>query len=91
MEVFFGFLSQKSGWEILLQCNFDSRTLSITLPAFYRECLQAWSSITKHDSSSYEGMNRTIWNNKYILRKGEINRLVTWFLRRVFFSKVTKF
>ena len=56
-----------------MQCNFDHRTLSqITLPVFYSECLQAWSSMTNYDSSSYEGiMNQIIWNNKYILSDGK--------------------
>ena len=55
------------------QCNFDHRTLSITLPFFYRECLQALSSMTSYDSSSYEGiMNKIIWNNKYILSEGKL-------------------
>ena len=57
---------------ILFQCNFDYRTLSITLPIFYRECLQAWSLMTNYDSTSYEGiMNQIIWNNKYILSQGK--------------------
>ena len=29
---------------------------SITLPIFCRECLQAWSSMTDYDSSSYDGI-----------------------------------
>ena len=38
------FYLKKVGGKFLFQCNFDHRTLSITLPIFYRECLQAWSS-----------------------------------------------
>jgi len=52
----------------LLHCNFDCRKLSISLPVFYKECLQAWSSRNNYDSSTYKGiMNQIIWNNKYIL------------------------
>ena len=66
------FYLKKVGGKFLFQCNFDYRTLSITLPIFYRECLQAWSSMTNYDSTSYEGiMNQIIWNNKYILSQGK--------------------
>ena len=66
------FYLKKVGGKYLFQCNFDHRTLSITLPIFYRECLQAWSSMTNYDSSSYEGiMSQIIWNNKYILSEGK--------------------
>lgn len=46
------FYLKKVGGKFLLQCNFDSWKLSITLPVFYTECLQAWSSMTNYDSSS---------------------------------------
>ena len=66
------FYLKKVGGKFLFQCNFDHRTLPITLPIFYRECLQAWSSMTNYDSSSYEGiMNQIIWNNKFILSEGK--------------------
>ena len=66
------FYVEKVGGKFLFQCSFDHRTLSITRPIFYRECLQAWSSMTNYDSSSYEGiMNQIIWNNKYILSEGK--------------------
>ena len=62
----FNFYLKKMGGKFLFQCNFDHRTLSITLPIFYRECLWAWSSMTNYDSSSYEGiMNQIIWINKF--------------------------
>jgi len=66
------FYLKKVGGKCVFQCNFDNQTLSIALPIFLRECLQAWSSITNYDSSSYEGlMNQIIWNNKYILSGGK--------------------
>ena len=56
----------------MFHCNFDHRTLSITLPTFYRECLQALSLMNNYDLSSYEGItNQIIWNNKYILSEGK--------------------
>ena len=54
------FYLTKVGGKFLFQCNFDNRTLSISLPIFYRECLQAWSSITNYDSSSYDGLMNQI-------------------------------
>ena len=66
------FYLKRVGGKFLFHCNFDHRTLSISLPTFYRECLQAWSSMNNYDSSSYEGiMNQIIWNNKYILSEGK--------------------
>ena len=66
------FYLKKVGRKFLLHCNFDCRKLSISLPVFYKECLQAWSSRTNHDSTTYKGiMNQIIWNNKYILSEGK--------------------
>ena len=66
------FYLKRVGGKFLFHCNFDHRTLSISLPTFYRECLQAWSLMNNYDSSSYEGiMNQIIWNNKYILSEGK--------------------
>ena len=60
------FYLKKVDGKFLLHCNFDCRKLSISLPVFYKECLQAWSSRTNCDSTTYKGiMNQIIWNNKY--------------------------
>ena len=70
--MFWIFISRKWVGNFCFNAKFDNRTLPITLPIFYRECLQAWSSFTNYDSSSYEGlMNKIIWNNKYIIRQGK--------------------
>ena len=66
------FYLAKVGGKFLLHCNFDSRRLPIFLPAYYKECLDAWSSVNNYDSVSYEGiMNQIIWNNKHILSEGK--------------------
>jgi len=39
------FYLKKVSGKFLFQCNFNNRALSITLPIFYRECLQACSSM----------------------------------------------
>ena len=31
------------GQDFILKCNFDTRKLPVYLPAFYKECLDAWS------------------------------------------------
>ena len=54
------FYFKKVGGKFLFQCNFDNRRLPITLPIFYRECLQPWSSFTNYDKSSYEGLMNQI-------------------------------
>ena len=56
------FYLNKVGGKFLFQCNFDHQALSITLPNFYRECLQAWSLMTNYDSSSYEGIMNQIFH-----------------------------
>ena len=47
------FYLKKVGEKFLFQSNFDHQTLSITLPIFYKECLQALSSMTNYNASSY--------------------------------------
>ena len=76
------FYLKKVGGKFLFHCKFDYRTLSITLPTFYRECLEAWSSMNNYNSSSYEGiMNQIIWNNKYILSEDKS------FFQSVFYNR----
>ena len=51
----------------VLHCNFDTSKLKIHLPAYYKECLEAWSDLNgKKPSSSQEVLNEIIWNNKFI-------------------------
>ena len=47
-------------------CNFDIRKLRIYIPAFYTECLYAWSESTAETvNSCYEDViNQIIWNDK---------------------------
>ena len=73
---FLDFYLEKVGGKFLLQCNFDSRKLPVSLPVYYRECFDAWSFITilvsACDPVSYEDiMNQIIWNNKHILSDGK--------------------
>ena len=36
----------------LLHCNFEVSKLNISLPAFYRQCLVAWSELNAREPSS---------------------------------------
>ena len=55
------------GEKFILQCNFDTRKLPIYLPAFYRECLDAWATLNEFSVLSYEDVvNQIIWNKKNI-------------------------
>ena len=55
------------GEKFILQCNFDTRKLPIYLPAFYKECLDAWATLNELSVLSYEDVvNQVIWNNKNI-------------------------
>ena len=41
-----------------MYCNFDTAKLKISLPAYYKECLDAWSELNrKTPSSSHEVIN----------------------------------
>ena len=55
------------GGRFLLYCNFDTAFLRISLPAYYKESLDAWSELyRKTPSSSREVINEIIWNNRFL-------------------------
>ena len=55
------------GGHFLLYCNFDTAKLKISLPAYYKECLDAWSELNrKTPNSVHEVINEIIWNNRFI-------------------------
>lgn len=42
------------------------------MPEFYKDCLDAWSTLTRKEVYSYEDiMNQLVWNKKYILSEGK--------------------
>lgn len=46
---------------------FETLELKISLPAYYKECLDAWSELNrKTPSSSHEVINEIIWNNRFL-------------------------
>ena len=58
----------KVGGRIILFCNFDTCKLPAYIPAFYKECLDAWSELKNSNVVSYEDvMDQIIWNNKNIV------------------------
>ena len=71
-KIFLSYYLEKVGGKFILQCHFDCRSLSIFMPEFYKDCLDAWSTLTRKEVYSYEDiMNQFVWNNKYILREGK--------------------
>ena len=55
------------GGRFLLYCNFETAKLKISLPAYYKECLDAWSELNrKTPNSSHEVINEIIWNNRLL-------------------------
>ena len=51
----------------ILNCNFDTAKLRVPLPAYYKECLDAWSEINNITPSSFhEVVNEIIWNNRFL-------------------------
>ena len=49
---FLGELLKPIGGKFLLHCNFEVSKLNISLPAFYRQCLVAWSELNAREPSS---------------------------------------
>ena len=63
-KCFLSYYLKKIGGKFILQCHFDCRNLPISLPEFYKDCLDAWSTLSSKEVSSYEGiMNQYLWNN----------------------------
>ena len=55
------------GGRFVLHCNFQTSELKISLPAYYKECFDAWSEVTGKTSSCYEEIiNEIIWNHKFL-------------------------
>ena len=53
--------------DAVLHCNFDTTKLKISLPTYYKECLNAWAVLNaKAPKSSQEVVNEIIWNNKFL-------------------------
>ena len=55
------------GGRFILNCNFDTTKLRVPLPAYYKECLDAWSEINNITPSSFhEVVDEVIWNNRFL-------------------------
>ena len=56
------------GGKFTLFCDFDTRKLPAYIPAFYKECLDAWSELKNPNVVSYEDViDQIIWNSKNIV------------------------
>ena len=65
--MFLGELLKPVGGKFLLHCNFEVSKLNISLPAFYRQCLVAWSELNAREPSSvHEIVKEVITNNKFL-------------------------
>ena len=63
---------EKVGGKFIVHCQFDTRKLPFSLPVFYKDCLEAWSSLTNKEVISYEDiMDQVVRNNKHILCQGK--------------------
>ena len=50
-----------------MHCNFEVSKLNLSLPAFYRQRLVAWSELNARKPSSVHAIvNQVIWNNKFL-------------------------
>ena len=66
-KMFLGELLKPVGGKFLLRCNFQVSKLNISLPAFYGQCLVAWSELNAREPSSVlEIVNQVIWSNKFL-------------------------
>ena len=65
--MFLGELLKPIGGNFLLHYNFEVSKRNISLPAFYRQCLVAWSELKAREPSSvHEIVNQVIWNNTFL-------------------------
>ena len=65
--MFLAELLKPVGAKFLLHCNFEVSKLNSSLPAFYRQCLVAWSELNAREPSSvHEIVNEVIWNNNFL-------------------------
>ena len=56
-----------AGGHFVLHCNFQSSKLKINLPAFYKECFDAWSELNEKTPSCYkEIINEIVWYIKFL-------------------------
>ena len=59
--------SETCWWEVFTACNFEVSKLNISLPAFSKQCLVAWSELNEREPSSvHEITNQVIWNNNFL-------------------------
>ena len=66
-KMFLGELLKPIGRNFLLHYNFEVSKRNISLPAFYRQCLVAWSELKAREPSSvHEIVNQVIWNNTFL-------------------------
>ena len=56
-NVFIGELLKPIGGKFFQHCNFEVSKLDISLPAFYRQCLVAWSELNAREPSSVHEQN----------------------------------
>ena len=55
------------GDKFLLHCNYDVADLPKSLPKFYRECFEAWATLTEKQPSSRDHvLEQILWNNKHL-------------------------
>ena len=74
-KIILGKILSSVGGRFLLYCNFDTAKLKISLPAYYKECLDAWFELNRiTPSSTHEVINEIIWNRFLCIDKMSIYR-----------------
>ena len=64
------FCYQLEDVSVVLHCNFQTSKLKINLPAYYRECFDAWSEVNGKTPSCYqEIIKEIIWKFLYYDKK----------------------
>jgi len=71
----FRLASETYWWEVFTACNFEVSKLNICPPAFYKQCLVAWSELNEREPSSVHKItNQVIRNNNFLFTE-EILRI----------------
>ncbi len=70
------------GLHFLLACDFKCNKLPVKLSNYYKQALDAWKLIYKHNFSPHSCV---IWNNQYILFKNKTIFWSDWFNKGLIF------
>ena len=77
------YFDKYGGLALLLQCNYNVKSLDLNLPTFYRELLQYFNELVNMHGGNQE-RKFILWNNKEITIEGKTLFWKTWFEKGIY-------